>query len=197
MPAIDLTFGLNPEGCSKVSHSEYVKKLRESIQESYTLAIERSANIDQHNKQRFDKKVREPVLQAGDRVLVWNIGIPGKNKIADCWSETTYTVVKQIKNSPVYVAVLEHSEVPERVFHLDLLLPCGFLSSSDEELHQRRPSRKPDSSQHTPAAEVNNNTDQAQIPEGDYEVEYLFPHSGFLDNTGVIEIENGRTYKAE
>lgn len=51
MPAIDLTFGLNPEGCSKVSHSEYVKKLRESIQESYKLAIERSAKIDQHNKQ--------------------------------------------------------------------------------------------------------------------------------------------------
>ncbi|XP_035862265.1 uncharacterized protein LOC118496109 [Sander lucioperca] len=63
---VDIAFGLNPEGSGKLSHSEYVKKLTESLTESYRLATEHSLKNASQNKQRFDSKVRESTLVAGD-----------------------------------------------------------------------------------------------------------------------------------
>lgn len=126
---LDLAFGLTPKNPGKVSHPEYVKKLKESLQESYRLAIERSDRIAQRNKQRYDSKVRESILEPGDKVLVRNVGIRGKHKIADKWSKMVYRIVKQIDNSPVYVVAPVVSVGPERTLHRDLLLPCEFLSS--------------------------------------------------------------------
>ncbi|KAK7879131.1 hypothetical protein WMY93_034090, partial [Mugilogobius chulae] len=131
---IDLAFGLNTERCAKLSHSEYVKKLAENLTESYRLASEHSRKQALQNKQRFDNKVRESTLTAGDRVLVRNVGLRGKHKIADRWSKTVYTIVKQIPDLPVYVVIPENSNGPERVLHRDLLLPCGFLPSTTEEV---------------------------------------------------------------
>lgn len=72
---IDVAFGLSPEGQRKVTHSEYVKKLRDMLEESYRLAVEHSDKTALRNKQRYDLKVREFTLQVGDRVLVKNVGI--------------------------------------------------------------------------------------------------------------------------
>ncbi|XP_030602796.1 uncharacterized protein LOC115792414 [Archocentrus centrarchus] len=124
---IDIAFGLTPVGQGKVSHTEYVKNLRETLTESYKIAADHSAQSAFHNKQRFDKRVRESKLEAGDRVFVRNVGIRGKHKIANKWSETIYKVVKQVRDLPVYVVAPCDSDGPERVLHRDLLLPCGFL----------------------------------------------------------------------
>lgn len=148
---IDIAFGLNPGGQSKMSHSEYVKKLAESLKESYRLATEHSLQNALHNKHRFDRKVRESALASGDRVLVRNVGIRGKHKIADRWSETIFTVVKQVKDSPVYVVVPENTNGPEKVLHRDLLLPCGFLPSTIQEVHSQEsgPRKRPNDLQHS------------------------------------------------
>lgn len=134
---IDVAFGIKPEGEKRVSHVDYVKKLQESLQESYKIAVEYSKKTVLRNKQRYDLKVRESTLQAGDRVLVKNVGIRAKHKIADRWSKTIYQVVDvQIADSPVYVIKSLTNEGPERTLHRDLLLPCGFLTptySSDED----------------------------------------------------------------
>lgn len=144
---IDVAFGLNPEGQRKVTHSEYVKKLRETLEESYRLAVEHSDKTALRNKQRYDLKVRESTLQVGDRVLVKNVGIRGKHKIADKWSQTVYKVVKHIDDSPVYVVAPLTSEGPERTLHRDLLLPCGFLAPSEsaevDEVSQSNQKEKP------------------------------------------------------
>lgn len=55
---IDLAFRLNPEGRKKVTHDDYVKKLKENVQENYKLAVEDSEKTAQRNKQRYDLKVR-------------------------------------------------------------------------------------------------------------------------------------------
>ncbi|XP_063058925.1 uncharacterized protein LOC134452454 [Engraulis encrasicolus] len=143
---LDIAFGLTPESPSKISHSEYVKNLTESLTESYRLATENSLKTALQNKRRFDSKVRESTLLPGDRVLVRNVGIRGKHKIADRWSETIYKVIKQIQDSPVYVVVPEHTNGPERVLHRDLLLPCGFLPSTvnNEQPEQNKPQQRPD-----------------------------------------------------
>ena len=37
--------------------------------------------------ERSDAKVRETRLEPGDKVLVKNVGLKGKNKLADKWEE--------------------------------------------------------------------------------------------------------------
>ncbi|KAI4875687.1 hypothetical protein NFI96_005150 [Prochilodus magdalenae] len=168
---LDIAFGLTPEGLSKISHTEYIKNLTESLTESYRLATENSLKTALQNKRRFDSKVRESTLLPGDRVLVRNVGIRGKHKIADRWSETIYKVVKQIQDSPVYVVVPEHSNGPERVLHRDLLLPCGFLPSTvnDEQPEKNKSQQKPDN---LPAPEPDQPDDEEKESDEDEEVYY-------------------------
>lgn len=94
-----------------------MKKLRETQEESYRLAVEHSDKKALRNEQRYDLKVRESILQAGDRFLVKNVGIRGKHKIADKWSQTVHEVVRHISDSPVYVVAPLTSEGPERTLH--------------------------------------------------------------------------------
>ncbi|XP_076854679.1 uncharacterized protein LOC143509733 [Brachyhypopomus gauderio] len=164
---IDIAFGLHPEH-SKVSHSEYVKNLTESLTESYRLAIGHSRKQALQNKRRFDNKVRESTLVAGDRVLARNVGLRGKHKIADRWSETIYNVVKQIPDSPVYVVVPENTDGPERVLHRDLLLPCGFLPSEYGEVHpvNSKPKAVPKQSQVPGYLEIEEEIEFPEIEDG-------------------------------
>lgn len=53
---IDVGFGLNPEEQSKITHTDYAKKFKDNLQESYKLVIEHSERIAQKNK-RYDMKV--------------------------------------------------------------------------------------------------------------------------------------------
>lgn len=168
---LDIAFGLTPEGSSKQSHSEYVKKLTESLTESYRLATEHSLRSALQNKHTFDNKVRESTLAAGDRVLVWNVGIRGKHKIAAHWSETIYKIVKQIQDSPVYVIVPEHTDGPEKVLHRDLLLPFGFLPSTVKDTQPQK-SRSRQRSDDLPHTEPNGSEDDTRLSEVEDEVEY-------------------------
>ena len=136
---IDIAFGLTKTDKKHESHIQYVKELRESLAESYKIATEHSEKSALHNKQRFDKKVRESKLETGDRVLVKNVGLRGKHKIASKWSQTVYKVIKQVKDLPVYVVAPFDSNGPERVLHRDLLLPCGFLPMAEEQIKDNPP----------------------------------------------------------
>ena len=87
------------------------------------------------NKARFDKKVRAAELLEGDRVLVRNVNIRGKHKLADRWEQKIHVVVRRINDSPVYVVKPEAGEGPQRTLHRDLLLPCGFLPVTEIREH--------------------------------------------------------------
>uniref|UniRef100_A0A8C6M880 Gypsy retrotransposon integrase-like protein 1 n=1 Tax=Nothobranchius furzeri TaxID=105023 RepID=A0A8C6M880_NOTFU len=65
---IDIILGIQPEKTSHKTQSEYVENLRQRLQESYSLAAEKSQKMGQKNKTRFDKRVRAAELIAGDRV---------------------------------------------------------------------------------------------------------------------------------
>ncbi|KAK7879544.1 hypothetical protein WMY93_033746 [Mugilogobius chulae] len=123
---IDLVFGL-PIQKPSLNHSEYVQKLKSHLQKSYQLAAENAEKMMQKNKTRFDRKVIASELEVGDRVLVRNVRLRGKHKIADKWEDQVYVVVKKATNLPVYTVRPEHAEKPLRTLHRDLLLPCGYL----------------------------------------------------------------------
>lgn len=129
---VDFVLGITPDTGDDQTHSEYVKSLRQRLQESYSLATESAQKSRDKNKVRFDKQVRAAKLLVGDRVLVRNVNIRGKHKLADRWEHKIHVVVKQIDESPVYVVKPETGVGPHRTLHRDLLLPCGFLPVQDD-----------------------------------------------------------------
>ncbi len=129
---LDIAFGLlNDEPCH--SHSKYVTSLKSRLEESYKLALENSRKVAKQNKKRFDRNVVASVLEVGDRVLVRNVRLRGKQKLSDKWEPNVYVVLKKAQNVPVYTVCPEGKDGPIRTLHRDLLLPCGFLPSVELE----------------------------------------------------------------
>ncbi|KAJ8280329.1 hypothetical protein GJAV_G00053280 [Gymnothorax javanicus] len=132
---IDITFGLPGRGVQSTSHSQYVRKLKSHLKESYELAMNNAEKVAVRNKRRLDKSVRASALAEGDRVLVRNLGLWNKHKLADRWEPSIYRVIKQVDDLPVYVVQPEGTGGPTRTLHRDLLLPCGVLMDEESEEH--------------------------------------------------------------
>lgn len=82
---VDITFGLPVQDSKKECHSHYVKNLKSRLKHSYDVAFENGKKVTGRNKQRFDKVIRESTLEVGDRVLVRNLRLRNKHKLADRW----------------------------------------------------------------------------------------------------------------
>ncbi len=115
---LDLAFGLPCKDSSPASHSQYVQHLKSHLKESYEVASQNAWEIAENNK----------IL---DCVLVRNVRIRGKHKLADRWESEIYVVVKQSADLPVYTVRPETKDGPLHTLHRDLLLPCGFLPVSE------------------------------------------------------------------
>ena len=139
---VDLAFGL-PSSCEPKSHSQYVHDLKGRLEESYRVATENASKTAERNKQRFDKRVVESTLEAGDRVLVRNVRIRGKHKLADKWEPNIHVVVRRAGDLPVYSVKPEGKDGPLRTLHRDLLLPCGFLPVAEPEQPPKQTISKP------------------------------------------------------
>ncbi len=61
-----------------------------------------------------------------------NVRIRGKHKLADKWEPSIHVVVERVGDLPVYKVCSQDKNAPVRVLHRDLLLPCGFLNTSEE-----------------------------------------------------------------
>ena len=114
---VDLAFGLPVKEEQQKSHSQYVKHLKSQLEESYKIATRSAAKVAEKNKTRFDKRVTPSALDIGDRVLVRNVRIRGKHKLADKWESTVHVVVKKAGDLPVYTVKPETGEGPCRTLH--------------------------------------------------------------------------------
>ncbi|RXN35730.1 Retrovirus-related Pol polyprotein from transposon 412 [Labeo rohita] len=126
---VDLAFGLPLRDKEEISHYQYVKTLRSNLEESFRIASEHAKKMAGRNKARFDKRVTVSQLHKGDRVLVRNVRLRGKNKLADKWEGVVYVVESQSGDLPVFKVRPETQAGPIRTLHRDLLLPCGDLPS--------------------------------------------------------------------
>ena len=127
--AIDAFLGLSPDALTATKQTEYVRKLRERLHYAYTRAEEAAKRSAAGHKAHYDRKVRKSVLHPGDRVLVRNVGLRGKQKLADRWERQTYIVKCQPNpDIPVYEVQLESSRSrKKRTLHRNLLLPFMFI----------------------------------------------------------------------
>lgn len=162
---VDLAFGLPVKEQRHKSHSQYVQDLKSRLEQSYKVATRTAAKVAERNKIRFDKRVSPSALGVGDRVLVRNVRIRGKHKLADKWESTVHVVVKKAGDLPVYTVRPENGEGPKRTLHRDLLLPCGFLAAPTEERAQPKRARKPRTRQNTPnsTTELDQSSDEEDI----------------------------------
>ncbi|KAI5087043.1 hypothetical protein C0J45_24413, partial [Silurus meridionalis] len=159
---VDLAFGL-PVNHQPGSHSQYVRNLKSQLEDSYKVATENAKKTASRNKARFDKHVVDSTLKEGDRVLVRNVRLRGKHKLADRWESDVYIVQRQSGDVPVYVVRPETRDGPQRTLHRDLLLPCGFLpvTSIDSETNPAVAVRRPRTRHHP----KNDSTDRADEDE--------------------------------
>ena len=100
---IDVRFGL-PTQQDEADHTQYAADLKERLRHAHELASAVMEKTAQKYKSRYDSKVRENAVQEGDRVLVKNVGLKGRHKLADRWSKDVYRVSRQVSpDMPVYV----------------------------------------------------------------------------------------------
>ena len=124
---VDLAFNLPINDNVQRSHSQYVRDLRSQLEQSYQIATRQAQKSAVRNKARFDKHITASRLEVGDRVLVRNVRLRGKHKLADKWEPESYVVVKKTPDLLVYTVRSDTKEGLLRTLHRDLLLPCGFL----------------------------------------------------------------------
>lgn len=133
---IDAFLGVNSEIGSSKSHESYAKQLERRLQFAYKTAAKSAEKASRRHKTRYDLRVRNSVLKSGDRVLLKNIHIRGKQKLANRWNREPFVVVSQPDTTiPVYVIRPEFGDRKSKTVHRNLLLPIYSLPF-DEISHQ-------------------------------------------------------------
>ena len=75
-------------------------------------------------------KVQESTLDVGDRVLIRQVGLKGKHKLADKWQKHPYIVVSiPTSDIPVYKVQRESNSSNIKILHRNMLLPFSAIPS--------------------------------------------------------------------
>ena len=137
---LDLRFGVSPDDFTNTDHVKYVKGLRDQLTRAYQLASAASAKSAHANKRRHDVRLHGNDLQSGDRVLVRNLGLKGKNKLADQWNSTVHIVTERISpDMPVYRVKPEFDPGRTRTLHRNILLPIDYLNEDESQPNIAKP----------------------------------------------------------
>ena len=125
---VDVALGIVPEDGKDESLPAYVQNFKERLSYAYDIASTEARKAAEKSKRHYDLSVRESKLQPGDRVLVRNVGLKGKHKLADKWEDQPYTVLEQPnEDMPVYVVQKEAGNGPKRTLHRNMLLSLASI----------------------------------------------------------------------
>ncbi|KAI7797198.1 hypothetical protein IRJ41_020208, partial [Triplophysa rosa] len=120
---VNVCFGTSQAGKGASNHRQYVERMKSDLQRAYQLATETAQKSQQRNKRLYDRRVTHQTLAVGDRVLIRNLAVTGKNKLGDKWNSFPYLVVEKLKNLPVYRLKPERGMGSVRTLHRDHILP--------------------------------------------------------------------------
>ena len=125
---VDVTYGLkHADSGSGETYSSYVNSLKEKLDYAFAAAMKNQGHSTGKNQERYNVKAKASVLQIGDHVLVRNVQLRGRQKLADKWSTDVFSVQGHPNpDIPVYsVRPLNGGRI--RVLHRNLLLPVGEI----------------------------------------------------------------------
>ena len=132
--AIDAFLGVDPNAETGKNKTEYVKKLQSRLDFAYSKASEEAKRQAEWYNAYYDKEVRENKLLVGDRVLIRNLGLTGKHKLADKWEQKPYIVLEQpLSDIPVFKVRREDGTGRIKTLHRNQLLPFTSLPRDETE----------------------------------------------------------------
>ncbi|XP_041837251.1 uncharacterized protein LOC121637270 [Melanotaenia boesemani] len=140
---IDLCFGTSPAGDDSSDYLRYVEKLKSDLKRAYELAVTVANKSHDKNKRYYDNRVRNQVLEQGDRVLIRALGMPGKHKLGDKWHSDPYVIIEKLPDLPVYRVQPEKGKGIVKTLHRDHLLPIGYLVRFPSDLGEERLPQRP------------------------------------------------------
>ena len=145
---VDLLLGLDKEPHTE-DYSTFVKSLKQRLDSAYRLAQREISKSQSRGKKHYDRKVKGHTLEEGDRVLVRNVGVRGKHKLADLWEDMVHIVVdRPNKDIPVFKVKPESGSGPTRTLHRNLLLPINTLPMPAELGVTNNKTTRPKQAQH-------------------------------------------------
>ena len=109
-------------------HKTYAARLKERPEYTYRSAAAEASRQSTKSEAAHNQRVRDSRLEVGDTVLVRNVGLQGKHKLADRWDSNSY-VVLEMPNAdiPVYKVRRRDRVGPVRCLHRNLLLPFNSV----------------------------------------------------------------------
>ena len=125
---VDLLQGSEGDLEDGTTYEDYVHSLRDRLRLAYDLAASHVDKANKSQKQRYDLKARSNRVVIGDRVLIRNVGLQGKNKLADRWKEEVFIVTAQPDpDIPVFELKPQVGRGRKRILHRNLLLPISSI----------------------------------------------------------------------
>lgn len=108
------------------SFDRYIATLTTDLKEAMAIAQDQAVKEQQRHAHLYNRKVKGPSIEIGDRVLLANKKERGKKKLADRWESTVYTVVDVNRQTHTY-KIRDAVTGRERVVHRNLLMLANFL----------------------------------------------------------------------
>jgi transposase InsO family protein len=119
---VDILLGL-PDESDCEDYPQFVNKLKDRLEHTFGLVKEAIAKSADKQKS-YQPTIRGVVPEIGDLVLVRNVGLKGKHKLADRWQSDVFKIVgKPNPGIPVYQIQLQNGKGKVRTVHRNLLLP--------------------------------------------------------------------------
>ena len=153
--------------------SGYVGKIKKRLDFAYRTASAEAAKQAARYKVIYDLKVRQSKLEAGDRVLVKNVRMDKKQKLADRWLRDVYVVISQPNpDIPVYRVKQERGVGLDRILHRDLLFPFHSIPSCDDTMHYQKSGNR----HRQPRSGRLNNFEHSEESDESEEEDFLYLH---------------------
>lgn len=108
------------------TYDSYVLSLTKDLQEAMAIAQTHADKEQGRQAELYNRRAKGKSISAGDRVLVSNKRGRGKQKTADRWESTIYTVVSVNASTHTY-RIRNPMTGQERVVHRNLLMLVNFL----------------------------------------------------------------------
>ena len=117
--SLDVALGLPVQHAS----AKIVKNVHENLSTAYEIVSKSFENAKAKQAKYYNMKVKGAKIEVGDLVLMRNVGLKGKNKLADKWKDEVFVVTDQPNpDIPVFKIRLEKGK-SEKTVHRNLLLP--------------------------------------------------------------------------
>ncbi len=125
---IDVYLGTaEPESVSKT-----VEIIKQKLDVAFRIAREAVKKSQAKQAKSYNRKVRGSTIEVGDFVLVQNVGLKGKHKLANKWSPHLHIVVSQPNpDIPVYRVRPENGS-KDKVLHRNMMLPLSLPWVSEQ-----------------------------------------------------------------